>query len=174
MINDYLTDAKKLFGYYKSLGEKAMAHVSDDQLNWKPEPESNSIALIVKHLSGNMLSRWTNFLTSDGEKEWRNRDQEFEGEIPTREELMERWHCGWKCVFDAIEPLKETFLLFLRGNVQKKLANDDAVAREVALEVPDVMVALLPDVLCDELLRDLLFCQQLGMDADDQIGRAHV
>jgi hypothetical protein len=110
MRNDYLTDAKKLFGYYKSLGEKAMAQVSDDQLNWKPDPESNSIALIVKHMSGNMMSRWTDFLTTDGEKEWRHRDQEFEGEIPARTQLMERWGRGWKCLFDALELLTEADL----------------------------------------------------------------
>ena len=80
-------------------------------------------------------------------------------ESPRRELPVLRW---------IIELLKETFLLFLGGDVQKKLSNDDAVAREVALEVPDVMVALLPDVLCYELLRDLLFCQQLGMDTDDE------
>lgn len=110
MINDYLTDMRKLFGYYKSLGEKAMAQVSDDQLNWKPDPESNSISLIAKHLSGNMLSRWTDFLTTDGEKEWRHRDQEFEGEFPTRTQLMEQWARGWKCLFDALEPLTEADL----------------------------------------------------------------
>ena len=81
MKNDFLNSVKKQFEYYKLLGEKTFEQISDEQINWQYNAESNSIAIIVKHLSGNMLSRWTDFLTSDGEKEWRNRDGEFENTI---------------------------------------------------------------------------------------------
>ena len=88
MSENYLQSAIKQFQYYQSLGEKTMAQVNDEQLFWKPNSESNSIANIIQHLSGNMLSRWTDFLTSDGEKNWRNRDEEFEEFMHTRNELL--------------------------------------------------------------------------------------
>ena len=97
----------KQFEFYKSLGEKTFAQVTDEQLFWQYNKDSNSMATIVKHLWGNMLSRWTDFLTSDGEKEWRERDAEFKNDIKTREEMMEKWEEGWSCLFDAIRPLKE-------------------------------------------------------------------
>lgn len=105
MKNDYLDSIKKQFAYYKMLGEKAIEQVPEEKLFWQYNPESNSIAIIVKHLWGNMLSRWTDFLTTDGEKEWRNRDAEFDNDIKTKEELIARWNEGWKCLFDAIAPL---------------------------------------------------------------------
>ncbi len=108
-MNDYLTDARKLFGQTRALAEKAIAQVPDEKLNWAPNAESNSVAVIVKHMCGNMLSRWTDFLTSDGEKEWRNRDQEFEGEL-NRQELMELWERGWRCLSAAVDPLQEADL----------------------------------------------------------------
>ena len=80
------------------------------KLFWQYNEESNSIAIVVKHLWGNMLSRWTDFLTSDGEKEWRNRDAEFDADIKTRDELIQKWEEGWNCLFDAIDPLGETDL----------------------------------------------------------------
>jgi hypothetical protein len=105
MPNDYLESVRKQFEYYKSLGEKTFSQVPDDKLFWQYNEDSNSIATIVKHLWGNMLSRWTNFLTSDGEKEWRNRDQEFENDILNREELLRKWNEGWNCLFTAINSL---------------------------------------------------------------------
>ena len=81
----YLNSAITQFAYYKKLGEKTFAQLNDADLFWQFNAESNSIAIIIKHLSGNMLSRWTNFLITDGEKEWRNRDTEFEETINTRE-----------------------------------------------------------------------------------------
>ena len=107
MLNDFLGSIKKQFEYYKLLGEKTFEQISDEQINWQFNAESNSIAIIVKHLSGNMLSRWTDFLTSDGEKEWRNRDAEFEGEIKTKAELLEIWNKGWNCLFNVIEDLTD-------------------------------------------------------------------
>lgn len=114
----YLASVQKQFLYYKKLGEKTFAQLSDEQLFWQPNEVNNSIAIIVKHLSGNMLSRWTNFLTEDGEKDWRNRDDEFEGTITTRDEIIAIWNKGWDCLFMAINPLKKEDLnkeIFIRN-----------------------------------------------------------
>lgn len=116
MQNDYLQSAKTQFEYYKTLGDKTFAQLSEEQLFWQYNPESNSIAMIVSHLNGNMRSRWTDFLTSDGEKEWRNRDEEFEPYIGTKEDLLNKWNQGWACLFDGINALttadlsKEVFI----------------------------------------------------------------
>jgi hypothetical protein len=108
MENDYLQSVRKQFEYYKMLGEKTIAQVTDEQLFWKYNEESNSIATIVKHLWGNMLSRWTDFLTTDGEKEWRDREGEFENDISTRDELLTKWNEGWDCLFSALDTVNET------------------------------------------------------------------
>ncbi len=106
MEENYLSSVKKQFMYYKSLGDKTMKQISDDELLWQYN-DSNSIAVIVKHMHGNMMSRWTNFLTSDGEKEWRERDKEFEADLRSRESVNSRWEEGWKCLFDALETLNK-------------------------------------------------------------------
>ena len=105
MTSDYLESVKKQFEYYKMLGDKTFTQLQDEKLFWRYNEDSNSIAIIVKHLWGNMLSRWSDFLTSDGEKEWRNRDAEFENDISTRKELIYKWEEGWKCLFDALNGL---------------------------------------------------------------------
>jgi hypothetical protein len=118
MSSDFLASVKKQFKYYKMLGDKTFAQLEDDKLFWQYNEESNSIATIVKHLWGNMLSRWTDFLTSDGEKEWRNRDAEFENDINNREELMAKWNEGWICLFNALNALTEADLekiIFIRN-----------------------------------------------------------
>ncbi|PKB15096.1 DUF1572 domain-containing protein [Flavobacterium sp. 5] len=107
MNTDYLESAKKQFEYYKMLGDKTIAQLPDDKLFWQYNEESNSIAIIINHLSGNMLSRWTDFLTSDGEKEWRNRDKEFENNIKTKTELIQKWNDGWNCLFNTLNSLQE-------------------------------------------------------------------
>jgi hypothetical protein len=101
----YLEDSLAILRQYKGFGERAIAQVSDEHLTVALDPESNSIATIVKHIAGNMRSRWTDFLTSDGEKPDRNRDTEFEAPPATRTELMRIWEDGWSRVFNAIEPL---------------------------------------------------------------------
>jgi hypothetical protein len=106
----YLKDSIDLFRYYKKLGERAMAQCSDESLFTTLDPESNSIAIIVKHMAGNMRSRWMDFLTTDGEKPDRNRDTEFEDAPKTRAALSELWERGWKYVFDALEPLTDADL----------------------------------------------------------------
>jgi hypothetical protein len=105
MTNDYLESAKKQFEYYKMLGDKTFSQLNDDKLFWEYNDNSNSIATLVKHLWGNMLSRWTDFLTSDGEKEFRDRDSEFENDIKSREELLAKWNEGWDCLFKALNSL---------------------------------------------------------------------
>jgi Protein of unknown function (DUF1572) len=110
MAIDYLGSVRKQFEYYKMLGDKTFSQVQDDKLFWQYNEDSNSIATIVKHLSGNMLSRWTDFLTSDGEKEFRNRDAEFENDIKSRGELLDKWNEGWNCLFNAINSLTDVDL----------------------------------------------------------------
>lgn len=107
METDYLSSVRKQFEYYKVLGERTIAQVPEDQLFWQFNEDSNSIATIVKHLSGNMLSRWTDFLTSDGEKATRNREAEFDNDVLTRADLLKLWNDGWKVFLDTIYALKE-------------------------------------------------------------------
>ena len=107
MKNNFLESSIKQFEYYKILGDKTFSQLSDEQLFIQINNESNSIATIVKHLWGNMLSRWTDFLTSDGEKDFRNRDFEFENDIENRNELLDKWNEGWNCLFNAIYLLNQ-------------------------------------------------------------------
>lgn len=106
-MQDYLESAKKQFAYYRLLGEKTFDQLTDQDLFYQPNEASNSIAIMVKHLWGNMLSRWTNFLTEDGEKDWRKRDEEFESSIQSREEMIRKWNDGWQCLFDALDSINE-------------------------------------------------------------------
>ncbi len=101
----FLKLAIQTFETYHSLGEKAMAQVPDENLTWEPGEGANSIAVMVNHLAGNMLSRWTDFLTSDGEKDWRERDEEFEDILQTRAEILARWEEGWTCLFQTLASL---------------------------------------------------------------------
>ncbi|HXX19152.1 MAG TPA: DUF1572 domain-containing protein [Candidatus Acidoferrum sp.] len=106
----YIKDSVDILRYYKKLGERAIAQAPDDSLTATLDPESNSIAIIVKHLAGNMRSRWTDFLTSDGEKPDRNRDVEFELPPQTRAEILALWESAWKIVFDSLAPLTDADL----------------------------------------------------------------
>ena len=101
----YIEDSLAVFRYYKKLGERAMEQVTDAQLFAILDDETNSIAIIAKHMTGNMRSRWINFLTTDGEKPDRNRDSEFEDAPATREAVLALWEKGWQCLFSALEPL---------------------------------------------------------------------
>ena len=111
-MSPFLTYSIAEFHKYKTMGEKAIAQIETDaEMQWKPSTESNSLAIIIKHLHGNMLSRWTDFLTTDGEKPFRQRDNEFIERPGTKEELLALWEQGWKCVFDALDPLTEENLM---------------------------------------------------------------
>ena len=132
MTDSTLKNTINVFEYYKSLGEKAMAQITDEALFHMPDEKSNSISVIVKHLHGNMLSRWTDFLTTDGEKEWRDRDSEFEETIETRDEVMKQWNEGWACVFSALATLQpEDFdkTVYIRNMGQTVL---EAIMRQMA------------------------------------------
>ena len=109
-MSSYLDSIKNRFCTYKAMGEKTIDQLSDQEIHWQYNEESNSISIMVKHIVGNMLSRWTNFLTEDGEKSWRHRDQEFEDTYTSKEDMMMHWEKGWQCLFDAINPLTENDL----------------------------------------------------------------
>jgi len=128
----YLKDALGIFRTYKNLAERAMAQVTDEQLFVCLDPESNSIALIVKHIAGNMRSRWTGFLTTDGEKPDRDRDSEFVAPPTTREGVMGVWEEGWRRVFGALELLNQSDMsreVYIRGEKHSVL---QAIQRQIA------------------------------------------
>ncbi|HET8549448.1 MAG TPA: DUF1572 domain-containing protein [Bryobacteraceae bacterium] len=128
----YLEDALELLRYYKRLAERAMEQLTDEQLFIALDDESNSIAIIVKHMAGNMRSRWTDFLTTDGEKPGRNRDTEFVDPPATREALLRLWEDGWTIVFRALEPLSDADLnrtVTIRGEAHSVM---QAISRQVA------------------------------------------
>jgi uncharacterized damage-inducible protein DinB len=127
-----LVDSLSLFGYYKKVAERAMEQVSDAQLTETLGVETNSIAITVKHMAGNMRSRWTDFLTSDGEKPDRQRDAEFEEAPATRSDLLALWDEGWSLVFSALEPLSDADLartVTIRGEAHSVL---QAIHRQLA------------------------------------------
>jgi uncharacterized damage-inducible protein DinB len=128
----YLKDSLTLFRQYKTMTERAMQQVSDDQLIATFDEESNSIALVVKHMAGNMRSRWTNFLTTDGEKPDRQRDSEFEQPPTTRAALLAVWEEGWQHVFHALEPLTDEDMarsITIRGEPHSVM---QAINRQIA------------------------------------------
>lgn len=110
MKNSYIDNISKEFNYYKSLGENTFKQLSDSELQWAPNQDSNSIAIIVKHLSGNMLSRWTNIFLEDGEKPWRLRDEEFVIETSNKDTVLKQWNSGWTCFFNTLNRLDSTDL----------------------------------------------------------------
>jgi hypothetical protein len=129
---EFLSSSIKLFKYYKKLGEGAIAQLSDADVIQKPNDASNSIALIVHHLSGNMLSRWTDFLTSDGEKSWRNREAEFDEEYSDKKTMMEAWEKGWACLLNTLQSLKPEDLgkiIYIRNEGQSVM---EAIQRQLA------------------------------------------
>jgi len=122
----------KRFEYYKMLGDQSFAQLSEEQIFMHINDESNSIAVIVKHISGNMQSRWINFLTEDGEKPWRNRDEEFVNTFTTKDEVLAYWEKGWKCLFNALNQLNDENLyatIYIRSEAHSVI---DAVFRQLA------------------------------------------
>lgn len=132
MNSSYLSSMVSHFSSYRLLGEKAMGQMQDVMLFWQYNPESNSVATIVKHLAGNMLSRWTDIFNTDGEKEWRNRDAEFVNDVNSREELMALWNSGWDRLFETLSSLQETDLervIYIRNEAHTVM---DAINRQLA------------------------------------------
>ena len=127
----FLESSIKKFRFQKALGDKTFAQLDDRDFFFKASAESNSIAVIVHHMAGNMLSRWTNFLTEDGEKPWRERDKEFEDMFETRQQVMDAWEKGWQCVFDAMESLKPGDLVKTILIRREPMSVVDAVIRQI-------------------------------------------
>jgi hypothetical protein len=132
MDQTFIEDCIKRFQYYKSLGDKTFEQLEERDIFFKPSPDSNNIAIIIQHMYGNMLSRWTNFLTEDGEKEWRKRDAEFEDMQVSKQDLLSFWAEGWKCLINALQQLKPedlTKTIYIRT---EPLIVYDAIIRQMA------------------------------------------
>jgi Protein of unknown function (DUF1572) len=130
--DEYLRCVIEDFKNMKKLGDKTIERLDLQELHWSPDPESNSIAIIVKHLRGNMLSRWTDFLHSDGEKPYRNRDDEFIGSFSSKTEVIEAWEEGWDVLFEALESLSADDLqktVYIRGEAHSVIK---AIQRQIA------------------------------------------
>jgi hypothetical protein len=128
----YLDSVQKRLLYYKMLGDKTLDQLTGEQLHWQPPGDPNSIYLVIKHIHGNMLSRWTDFLTSDGEKPTRNRDREFEEDTATKAQVLAMWTAGWDCMMQAIGSLTETDLektVYIRSEPHSVV---DAINRQVS------------------------------------------
>ncbi len=131
-MTSYVKDSLAIFGMYKKLGERAMEQISDEEFFRTLDPEANSVAVLVKHMAGNMRSRWTDFLTTDGEKPDRNRDSEFIAESASRADYMKAWADGWQRVFSALEPLNDSELarkVTIRGEPHSVM---QAINRQIA------------------------------------------
>lgn len=132
METSFLKNSIVLFEYYKTLGEKTVQQIDPEQLFWQANEDSNSIALIIQHLHGNMLSRWTDFLTTDGEKEGRNRDSEFEMLNRNPETIMQQWNDGWKVLLDTLKTLTDADLgktVYIRNQAHSVM---EAIQRQIA------------------------------------------
>ena len=130
--SDFLQTAIRRLKYYKELGDKTFAQLGDTDFHYQFNEDSNSIAIIIQHVSGNMLSRWTNFLTEDGEKPWRQRDEEFAAHEYNKEQLIGIWEKGWKCFLDTLASLKDDDLLKTVTIRQESLTVTDAINRQLA------------------------------------------
>lgn len=130
--NGFLKDSIKRFKHYKELGDKTFEQLKEEDFLYQPNAESNSIAIIIQHMYGNMLSRWTNFLTEDGEKDWRKRDAEFEATPMTREDLLSFWNEGWNCLLNTLESLQPDDLMKTVTIRTEPLLVYDAILRQLA------------------------------------------
>jgi len=132
LATTYLEITIKRFKEYKTLGDKTFEQLNDAEMHFQPNEASNSIAVVIQHMYGNMLSRWTNFLTEDGEKEWRKRDEEFEIQGYSKDQLIELWNKGWKVFLDTLESLTENDLLKTITIRSQPLIVVDAINRQTA------------------------------------------
>lgn len=132
MQETFLKDCIKRFEYYKSLGDKTFEQLEEKDFSFKPSPDSNTIGIVIQHMYGNMLSRWTNFLTEDGEKEWRKRDAEFDDMQMNKQDLISFWNEGWKVLLDTLKSLQPedlTKTIYIRT---EPLIVYDAIIRQLA------------------------------------------
>jgi len=139
----YLKDSLAIFRQYKTQAERAIEQATDEELFTQLDSEANSIAIIVKHMAGNMRSRWTDFLTTDGEKPDRNRDSEFEEPPATRAALLALWEDGWKRVFDALEPLTDADLgrtVMIRGEAHSVMQAINRQIGHYALHIGQIIL----------------------------------
>ena len=132
VATSFLQSAIKRLSYYKKLGDKTFAQLDESDFHFQPNAESNSMAIIVQHMAGNMLSRWTDFLTTDGEKEWRKRDAEFEEQNLSKKQLLDLWEKGWNCCLDTLAALTEEDLLKTIYIRNEGLLVVDAINRQLA------------------------------------------
>lgn len=130
--HEFLDSVRKRFREYKALGDKTFEQLNEEDFHHMPNAESNSIAIIIQHMHGNMLSRWTDFLTQDGEKSWRMRDEEFEAHSFTKIELMNKWEDGWKVFLNALDSLTTDDLLKTVHIRDQPLIVIDAINRQLA------------------------------------------
>jgi hypothetical protein len=130
--NVFLQSAVTRLAYYKSIADKTFDQLTEADFHFQPNEASNPIAVIIRHMSGNMISRWTDFLTTDGEKEWRNRDAEFEPGFQGKKQLVELWEKGWKCCLDTLNQLTEEDLLKTIYIRNEGLTVTDAINRQLA------------------------------------------
>lgn len=130
--NIFIQSAINRFKFYKELADKTFAQLENKDFHFQPDSESNSLAIIIQHMSGNMLSRWTNFLTEDGEKSWRSRDKEFETQAIPVHELLEHWEKGWACMLDVLERLTGPELLKTIYIRAEPLVVADAINRQLS------------------------------------------
>ncbi|MGO4709174.1 DUF1572 domain-containing protein [Chryseobacterium sp. 2TAF14] len=160
----------KRFEYYKALGDKSFEQLSDDQIFWQFNEESNSIAVIVKHVAGNMLSRWTNFLTEDGEKSWRNRDGEFVNTFKTKDEVLDYWEKGWSCLFDALNQINDENLystIYIRNEAHSVI---DAVFRQLAHYPYHIgQIVFIAKMLKNEDWKTLSIARNKSQDFNDEM-----
>ncbi len=132
LASEFLQSVVKRLNYYKELGDKTFEQLNETDFHFKTDEESNSIALIIQHMAGNMLSRWTGFLTTDGEKDWRNRDAEFEEQNLSMQQLIALWQKGWDCCFDTLASLTGVDLLKTIYIRNEGLLAIDAINRQFA------------------------------------------
>jgi uncharacterized damage-inducible protein DinB len=128
----FLESILKRFREYKSLGDKTFAQLNDEDFLFQPNEASNSLAVIIQHMNGNMRSRWTNFLTEDGEKEWRRREEEFDNQPQSKSELLQLWEEGWKVLFDTLNSLTADDLSKTITIRSQTLTVIDAINRQLA------------------------------------------
>jgi hypothetical protein len=132
LAHEFLDTAIRRMLYYKDLGDKTFAQLNEEDIHFRPGEESNSVAIIVKHMHGNMISRWTNFLKEDGEKSWRDRDAEFGGGHETKEDILQLWEEGWNCFLSALRSLEADDLVKPVRIRNEELTVVDAINRQLA------------------------------------------